>query len=1095
MTKKIIVISFLVLLIAAAALGQEVPFGKNKVQFHQFQWQYIQTRHFDIYFYDHQYETAKFASSVVESSYTVISEQLNYRIHRRIPVFLYNSPNDFQQTNIISELLDEGIGGFTEAAKNRIAVPMNGSTEDLRHVLHHEVSHAIIYDMLYGNLFTSLLSRQRLFELPLWYAEGFAEYTSRYGWDYFADMVVRDATINNYLMPPDYLGGYLAYKEGQAMINYIADKYGEQKLGEILAKGKIHLTMNKTIKATCGVTLEQFWEDFSKEMKRRYWPEIARRKEPNEIGKALTKHEKDGSGFNEKPIFSPKGGQLAIFSDKSDYIEIYLISTIDGHIIDRLVKSERTGDLESLHSYLSGITFSPDAEKIAFVAKSDGKDALYFLTIRDKAIYKKKYFNFKSILSPVWSPDGTKIAFSAQDGARRGVVIYNIETDSISEITSGNFDNIDPYWFPDSKTIAFSSDRPHPDNAFIVDNPEYTPTDSIDYRTIYNRFGYGNYNLFTINIETGQIVPIHAGPGQNREPAVSPDGKKICFVSNRNGIDNLYLTYVDSNACFAITDILTGAYSPTWAPEGNQIAFSSFHKGGYDIFLISDIQPAGKNGVLTPTDYLMGKFAPKAKAKEETEEPPQIISVTIEPDSTVQKPVDSAIAAIDSTTSATDTTIAVKPQSDSTRVENGDYVYVAPEEKKKDDPLSHLFDNVSDSAAGGKNYLAPKELAVFDSIASSSKLADGEYKIRDYRVRFSPDYVNGGFSYDTFFGIRGQSVFVFSDYLGDHQIYLISDLVNTIDQSNFQLYYFYNRMRTNLGIGAFHTNNYYLDSYDHLFSDRFYGVQGFVSRPFSKYSRAEAVASQIFIDRKYHDNNDPRENYSTGVTSGTISLVQDNIIWGITGPLNGRRSRLDLSGAANILGSRKISFYSVDFDYRKYWHLKGLFSAAFRLSGGSSWGKTPKRYFLGGTTNFIGNVVVDANVYDVENLYFSQVVTPMRGFEYYELSGTRYFLTNFEFRYPFIDYLQMHFPLAIGLRYVTGSIFLDLGSTWDDDAKFKGGTSKNGPARLQDIKSAFGFGIRANLGFLLLRYDLAWKTDFGSVVAHPKSYFSLGADF
>ena len=294
-------------------------------------------------------------------------------------------------------------------------------------------------------------------------------------------------------------------------------------------------------------------------------------------------------------------------------------------------------------------------------------------------------------------------------------------------------------------------------------------------------------------------------------------------------------------------------------------------------------------------------------------------------------------------------------------------------------------------------------------------------------------------------------------------------------------------MRTNLGIGAFHTNNYYIDNYDHLFSDRFYGVQGFVSRPFSKYSRAEGIVSQIFIDRSYHDYNDTRENYSTSVTTGTVSLVQDNIIWGITGPLNGRRSRLDLSGAANLFGSRNISYYSVDFDYRKYWHIKGLFSAAFRLSGGSSWGETPKRYFLGGTTNYIGNVVVDATVYDVENLYFSQVVTPMRGFEYYELSGTRYFLTNFEFRYPFIDYLQMHFPLAIGLRYVTGSIFFDLGSTWDDDSKFKGGTSKDGRARLQDIKSAFGFGIRANMGFLLIRYDLAWKTDFGSVVAHPKS--------
>ena len=66
--------------------------------------------------------------------------------------------------------------------------------EDFRHVLHHELTHAVTYDMLFGNMFSALLSRQRLFDLPLWFAEGYAEYSSRYGWDYFADMVVRDAT-------------------------------------------------------------------------------------------------------------------------------------------------------------------------------------------------------------------------------------------------------------------------------------------------------------------------------------------------------------------------------------------------------------------------------------------------------------------------------------------------------------------------------------------------------------------------------------------------------------------------------------------------------------------------------------------------------------------------------------------------------------------------------------------------------------------------------------------------------------------------------------------------------------------------------------
>jgi Tol biopolymer transport system component len=1087
MINRLILILIVAAGISPTVAGQETYFGKNKVQYKNFKWQYIQTRHFDIYFYDGRYESAKFASEILETAYDTVSQQLNYRIHRRIPVFIYNSPNDFQQTNIIPNLIDEGVGGFTEAFKNRIVVPFNGSREDFRHVLHHELTHAVIYDMLYGNVFSSLLSRQRLFDLPLWFAEGFAEYSSRYGWDYFADMVVRDATINNYLQPPEYLQGYLAYKEGQALINYIVDKYGEKKLGEILGKGKIHLTMNKAMKASNNITMEELWEGFSKEMKRRYWPEISVRDEPGEIARALTNHEKDGSNYNEKPIFSPKGDRLAIFSDRADYAEIYLIAAADGKEIDRLVKAERTGDLESLHSYLSGITFSPDGEKIAFVAKSNGKDALFFLTIENKEIYKRKYFNFGGLLSPAWSPDGAKIVFSALVEGRRDIIVYDLETDSTYDLTQDNFDDIDPSWFPDSKTIAFSSDRPHPDIPETINDSAGVSPDSIEYNLIYNRFDYGNYNIFVMDLESGQINPLSVGPGQNREPAVSPDGKKICFVSNRNGIDNLYISHIDSSSTFAITNLLTGAGSPSWSPDGSQIAFSSFNKAGFDIYLITDIAPAGKNGILSPTAFVLGKYK-----KDQKGEP--VDSVSSEGIAAEERKTPDSLGISDSSLVVSDT-LAVPP-AESARIEDGDYIYVSPDSGEKDeDPLASIFEDVPDSSRIDKNFIAPEEQAVFDSISQINRLPDGEYKVKDYRVRFTPDYVSGGFSYDTFFGISGQSAFVFSDYLGDHQIYVITDLVNTFDQSNFQLYYLYNRMRANLGIGLFHTKNYYIDSYDHLFSDRFYGFQGYISRPFSKFFRAEAAASQYFIDRAYHDDNDSRPNRSTKVSMGTVSLVQDNILWGVTGPLNGRRSRLDISGALDLFdgGTGDMSFYSAEVDYRKYWHLKNLFSFAFRLSGGASEGDSPKRYFLGGTTNWIGDAVVDAEVYDVENLYFADVVTPLRGYNYYELSGTRYFLSNFEFRYPFIDYLKMNFPLPFSIRYVTGAIFYDIGAAWEENA-FKGGSSEGNP-HLQDIKSSFGFGIRANLGIFVLRYDLAWRTDFASVAAHPKYYFSFGADF
>ncbi len=1115
------------LLLALVAIGadigaQETYFGKNKVRYKDFEWSYIQTRHFDIHFYEDAYNTAKFSASVLESSYVEITSELNYRIQKRVPVFVYNSHNDFQQTNIISSLISEGVGGFTEAFKNRIVIPFTGSYEDLRHVLHHELTHAVTYDMLYGNAFSSLLSRQRLFHLPLWFAEGYAEYSSRHGWDYFSDMFVRDATINGYLAPPQYLGGFLAYKQGQAMVKYIADTYGEQRLGEILRKGKIHLTMNKALKDALGVDQKKFWEDFSKEMKRRYWPEIALRKEVDEISHQLTKAREDGSYFNEKPEFLPDGDHLIIFSDKSDFTEIVMISAEDGQNRKSLVKSQRSGDLESLHSYVSGVSVSPDGRNMVFVAKSQGKEALFFHDLKKNKTYHKKRFAYYNIISPVWSPDGKKVAFSALNNHTRDLFVYNIKDDGVRQITNDRYDDVYASWMPDSKKIIFSSDRPHPNNVFVeiekhkyVQSGAYMPGD----------FEYGKYNIFEVDLSEFAVKPIDVGPGDNKSPRVSPDGKTVAFISNRNGIDNIYVAYLDTTRYYALTDILSGITALSWSPEGDEIAFSAFHKGAFDVFILEDLVPAGEDGILTMTDFMLGKYnllrketARKLIAEHRSKIDDSLV-LAHDSDPNVDPPddsltVDSLSLAADSSIIANDSSLLVAVDDslttatiiddenvsdglpdvvkDSIVTESGvyddEYVHVS---ELKSDPLDSLMKDVRGEGGAPAKYTLIDEPASFDSIPP--QLDDGEFAISKYRARFTPDYVGGGFSYDTFFGLRGQSFFVFSDYLGNHQFYLATDLVNTIDQSNLQLFYFYNKKRTNLGFGVFHTKNFYLDAFDFLFSDRFYGVQALANRPFSVFSRVELTASQYFIDRQYYDLGDPRDDRSSKVTTGAISYTFDNVLWGITGPVNGRRIKVTATHGVNLFDKSDISFTAVEFDYRKYWHMAKTFTMAWRLSGGASFGDTPKQYFLGGTTNWIGNQTLDAKVYEVENLYFADVVTPLRSIDYYSMSGTRYGLMNWEFRFPMIEYFAMRYPLPLIISRVQGALFLDMGAAWEK-SDFKGGTSEGGN-RLNDIKSGFGYGMRANLGFIVLRFDQAWGTDFRKVSEKPSYYLSIGADF
>ncbi|HVP06522.1 MAG TPA: hypothetical protein VMS71_01675, partial [Candidatus Acidoferrum sp.] len=927
-------------------------------------------------------------------------------------------------------------------------------------------------------------------------------------------------------------------KEGQAMIGYIVDKYGESKLGEILQKGKIHLTMDKTMKAALGVNEEDFYDGFSKEMKRRYWPEIAKRKEASEIAKQLTKAPKDGSYFNEQPVFSPEGDRIAMFSDIHDYTEILMISAVDGRILDRLVKAERSGDMESLHSYVSGMTFSPSGRSLAFVAKSKGNDAIFLLDIARKKVYKKKRMDFYNVQSPAWSPDSTKIAFCAVDANKRDLFVYDIVTDQVKQVTDDRFDDLDPSWMPNSSALVFCSDRPHP-GAPAMDHlgqPYKGPEPDRP-----GDFAYGDYNLFTVDINTQRVTPLDVGPGANTNPAVSPDGKKVAYISNRNGIDNIYIAYLDSARNYAVTDMLTGVRSVSWSPDGQRLAFSAFYQGAFDVFVQKDLAPVGDNGVLKPTDYVLGKYGvikegqpPVASvsktptthaAAADTSKFPTAVKVGTTPpvasvadtsksnapakpkDTTLALKTDTSKAVIankDTTTIAavTDTTkpSAARPPSDTTArkdsvvtktgIYGDEYVHVSQPRKK--DALDSLMTDIKSDTSTAARTPRP-EPPSFDSIPG--QLPSGEYAIHKYHIQFTPDFVGGGFNYDTFFGLQGQSYFVFSDYLGNHQIYVATDLVNTIDQSNVQAYYFNYTSRINWGAGLFHTKYYYVDTNDHLFSDRFYGFQFMLSRPSSMFNRIELIGAQYFIDRRYYDITDTRPNRSSKVTTFTLSYVTDNVLWGLTGPVNGKRAKVSLGAGINLFDAKDIQFYSSEFDYRNYWHIGRGFSAAIRFAGGASFGPTPKQYFLGGTTNWIGSRTLDVSVYEVENLYFADVVTPLRGIPVYGMAGDRFGLMNMEFRFPLIQVLALRFPLPIALGNVQGALFSDIGSAWYG-GRFKGGTSQDGSSHLQDIKTGFGYGMRANMfGIVLLRFDQAWSTDFAHISAHPTYYFSFGADF
>jgi hypothetical protein len=113
-------------------LPAAAQFGKNKVQYERFRWQYIQSRHLDVYFAQDGEYLARFAAIVGERALESIQQTLGHRLTRRISLIVYNSHVEFQQTNVVWEFLPEGVGGVTELFKNRVVVPFEGNYELFR---------------------------------------------------------------------------------------------------------------------------------------------------------------------------------------------------------------------------------------------------------------------------------------------------------------------------------------------------------------------------------------------------------------------------------------------------------------------------------------------------------------------------------------------------------------------------------------------------------------------------------------------------------------------------------------------------------------------------------------------------------------------------------------------------------------------------------------------------------------------------------------------------------------------------------------------------------------------------------------------------
>ncbi len=1036
-------------------------FGQNKVNYKNYDWYFIQSKHFDIYFTKGGEKAAEFTAKYAEESLQKIQQDINYQINARTALIVYNSHNDFQETNVTDEYLSGGTGGFTEPFKNRVVFPFEGSYKKFHHVIAHELVHAIMRDMYYGGTIQNIISRGITLQLPLWFWEGTAEYLSQ-GWETKTDMFIRNAIMSDALPDIPRLNGYLAYRGGQSLFKFIADTYGRQKIGELLGRIQSLGSLEPALKASIGIGLEELNERWKKSVKKEFWPDIKDLQDPDTFAKRLTNNKKDGGFYNASPAISPQGDKIAFISDRDIYLDVYLMDAIDGKIIKKLLESGKTNDFEELNVLHPSIAWAPDNKKIAISSKSGGFDIVAVINTETEE-KEELPFHLPGIESISWSRDGLKLALVGHTASQSDIYIYDFTTKLISNLTNDIFSDFDPTWLPDGNKVVFSSDR--------GDNLVQTiPNEKFDVAG----FEFHQLDLYSIDINTKSVERLTNWKHSDEKfAAVAGNGNELIFVSDKNGINNLYKMNIKDGKAESkpvpITNSLSEITQPSVSADGKKLVFSALYNLGYNIFMLNNLpEMKVEQDSLRYTNYMSSIVNP----------------VTIKPFQ--EKIVDTKIDAEQKT--ALNDSLSTEEE---TKIFIGQYI--SDKNDKADSAAAHYSKYVFAHTGKESDSL---RIAKRNELFKENLDPNGNFFVNKYKINFSPDLVYANAGYSTLYGLLGTTILSFSDMLGNHRLIGQTSLQIDIKNSDYGLAYFYLKERMDFGIQAFHTARFLYQSSiwgDVLYRYRSFGLIASASYPFDRFNRFDFGLSLLRVSSENLDSYEVPSDQKTFLLP-TMSLIKDNVMFGYTAPIEGSRYNLTLFGDPGITRARQ-SFFSITGDYRKYWRFWFDNGFALRFSGGFSGGGNAQRFFLGGTDNWINRTFKTGGVpiSSASDFAFLSPAMPLRGYDYAEQIGTKYALMNMELRIPIIRYLLTG-GLPLFFQNILGVAFFDAGSAWDDTQKLKLiGRNEGGNVASQDLLIGTGVGFRLYLIFLW-KLDIAWKYDLDKFSA-PRYYISIGLDF
>jgi Tol biopolymer transport system component len=1084
----LVLVLFLGISETSLAQNASEKFGRNRIQHENFEWRFLDSDNFDVYFYEGSDAIAREVIEYLESEFERITDLIGYPPYSKTKVFLYNSVEDLQQSNV--GLNDYGLtaGGETKFVKSYIEVANPGSMSLLKEELLYKVSGAIVNEMMYGGNLKDMFQSSVLLNLPEWFIDGAAMYVAK-GWSIEMDDFMRELIETKKPKKLDRLRGKDALLAGQSVWNFISEKYGRGAMANILNYTRIIRNEEKSVTITLGVSFDQLmndWYNFYSQSRTDAYESYTMPPEDQ----LLEKNKKDV--FLNHVKINADGTRMAYTRNNNGHQEVIVRDLANGKEETVMSLGYKVADQEV--DYTMPVIDWADTTRLGIIHTRTGGMTFTLYDVNTKSKLPRRLDRFEQINSLSFSDNGRLFIISGVVRGKNDLYLLSTLRDRTKRLTDDFYDDITPVFVPGSNTVIFSSNR-------ISDS--LNVKDDSDLEEISE-----NYNLFAYNLDTttNVLTRITNTVSRDTDPYAINENQ-VLYLSNQKGITNLFLYNLQTGIYTQATNFASSISSYDFFPEQNDLVYILADDLEQKIYFNPSFDY--RNQIFTPQtrrqQMLQAREFQKKRQEQRTsnetiedivkrklnrEERQQVVD-TIRVDSLQTLPMQEIIPEPE------------KPKKDPNVINTDDYTF-DESVKEKDQPST-----------------ADNFLAQYRNRRTGSNVS-GPFP---YEPRFSADNLQTTFIIDPIrnFGIKLETQM--ADMLGNHKF--TGGVMMTTDLRSGDIFgeYQYLKYLLDYSIG-FERNVIFWDQGNNLHKYSKNSINFGVAYPFSPRTRVSIKPQYTFttfndleaIPQTPPEFTSSQTNHYVGAE---VAFVFDNSTINGMNLIEGTRAKASFMHYEGI-NSSDISFSNLSVDIRHYQKIYKHIVFATRAYYGSFFGRSPKQYLLGGMDNWIVNETntegnnnpldpsIDRNNTD---LLFVKFATNLRGFDYATLVGENTLLFNAELRIPLIRTIQ-NGPIASNffknLQFIG---FFDIGSAWTGASPFESDNNissvviPNDPAdrelsnfiiELKNFRNpwlySYGAGLRTTLLGYYVKFDVAWPVEdyeTGSATLHV----TLGFDF